>query len=44
MLQYLKNIIPRISEYSKTLDKLEVFVDTPWIFMAENKNKYQYLF
>ena len=46
MKEYLKNIIPRIKQYSKGLDKIEVFVDKaePWFFVDESGLHHQYIF
>jgi hypothetical protein len=46
MIEFLKNIIPRIQKYSKGLDKIEVFVDKtePWIYVDENGDQHQYIF
>jgi hypothetical protein len=46
MKEYLKNIIPRIQQYSKGLDKIEVFVDKtePWFFVDESGLHHQYIF
>jgi hypothetical protein len=46
MIEFLKNIIPRIQKYSKGLDKIEVFVDKtePWIYIDENGGQHQYIF
>ena len=46
MKEYLKNIIPRIKQYSKGLDTIEVFVDKtePWFFVDESGLHHQYIF
>jgi hypothetical protein len=46
MIEFLKNIIPRIQQYSRGLDKIEVFVDKtePWIFVDETGLHNQYIF
>jgi hypothetical protein len=46
MIEFLKNIIPRIQKYSKGLDKIEVFVDKtePWIYVDESGLNHQYIF
>jgi hypothetical protein len=33
MIEFLKNIIPRIKKYSNELDKTENFVDKDWVFI-----------
>lgn len=44
MKEYLTNILPRIKEYSKTLNKKESFVDYPWVYIDENGHKQTYIF
>jgi hypothetical protein len=44
MQQYLKNFIPRLNQFSRTLDQIESFVDKPWIFIDEKNNKHTYIF
>ncbi len=44
MNQAIKNIIPRILQYSKRLDKVEVFVDRSWVFIDEVYNNHEYIF
>lgn len=44
MQTYLKNLLPRIQQYSQTLDKKELLVDQPWVLVDENNNKQQYIF
>lgn len=44
MIEYLKNILPRISHFSKTLDKEEVFINKPWVYLDEENNNHGYLF
>lgn len=44
MIEYLKNIIPRIKQYSKELDKSENFVDKNWVFIDDNNSKHEYIF
>lgn len=44
MIDYLKNIIPRIKQYSKGLDKAEYFVDKNWIYIDDNNNQHEYIF
>ena len=41
---YLENLLPRIKQYSKDLDHLEIFIDLPWITIDENQKKYKYIF
>ena len=44
MIEYVKNIIPRIQRYSKDLSKIENFIDKNWIFFDENGKNHEYLF
>jgi hypothetical protein len=44
MQEFLSNIIPRIRQYSKDLNKTENFVDKNWIFLDENNIPHEYLF
>lgn len=44
MIEYLKNILPRISHFSKSLDKVEVFINKPWVYLDEENNNHGYLF
>lgn len=44
MLQYIKNIVPRIQQHSKQLDKTEIFVEKSWIYIDESNNNHEYMF
>lgn len=44
MWQYIKNIIPRIQQFSDQLSNVEVFVDKPWILIDEDENTHEYVF
>jgi len=44
MWQYIKNIIPRIQQFSGKLDHVESFVDKPWILIDEDENTHEYVF
>lgn len=44
MIDYIKNLLPRIQEFSINLDKKEVFVDKHWIFFDTNNNQHSYIF
>lgn len=44
MLQYIKNIVPRIQQHSKQLDKTEIFVEKSWIYVDESDNNHEYMF
>ena len=41
---YLENLLPRLKEYSLSLDKQEVFVDKPWVIIDKENNKQTYIF
>lgn len=41
---YVENLLPRIKEFSQSLDKKEVFIDTPWILIDEDHNQQKYIF
>ena len=44
MKQYLQNLLPRLQEFSKSLDKKELFVDKPWVLIDEEGNYHKYIF
>jgi len=44
MKLYLENLIPRLKEFSLSLDKQEVFIDKPWVIIDEKNNKQTYIF
>ena len=44
MIDYLKNLLPRLKEFSASLDKIEVFVDRHWVFIDNNGNQHTYIF
>ena len=44
MLDYIKNIIPRIQGFSKKIDQLEIFVEKPWILIDDESNTHEYEF
>lgn len=44
MQLYLQKIIPRVKEYSQSLDRKELFVDAPWVMIDENLNQQKYIF
>jgi hypothetical protein len=41
---YIENLLPRLKEFSQSLDRKEIFIDTPWITIDENNNKQKYIF
>lgn len=44
MLEYLSNLLPRLRQYSETLDKKEILIDQPWVLIDKGLNKQQYIF
>ncbi|QHT67409.1 hypothetical protein GXP67_12575 [Rhodocytophaga rosea] len=44
MNYYINNLIPRLKEYSASLDKIEIFIDHPWVIIDENNNQQKYIF
>ncbi len=44
MKDYLLSLLPRLKQYSKDLDRKEVFVDIPWVFIDENQRQQKYIF
>ena len=44
MLLYLKNLLPRIQQFSAQLSKEEIFVDKPWVLIDLNGNNHEYIF
>ncbi|HUH73535.1 MAG TPA: hypothetical protein VLZ75_03915 [Chitinophagales bacterium] len=44
MIEYINNIIPRLKQFSQDLDKMEVFMDVPWVMIDENLNQQKYIF
>jgi len=44
MIDFVKNILPRVLNYSKDLDEKEIFVEKPWIFIDESNNHHEYIF
>lgn len=44
MIEYLKNLVPRLQKFSKELDVIEVFVDKPWIYIDISGNHHEYVF
>ena len=41
---FLNNILPRIKQFSATLDQKELFVDKPWAVIDEELNQQKYIF
>ncbi len=44
MLNYIKEILPRIKKYSKSIDKIEEFVDKPWRAYTDTDDIEEYEF
>jgi hypothetical protein len=44
MKDYLQNLLPRIRQYSESLDKIELFIDKPWVILDEDNNQQKYIF
>lgn len=44
METYLKNLLPRVRQFSQTLEKKELLVDQPWVLIDANGDKQQYIF
>lgn len=44
MIEYINNIIPRLKQFSHDLDKMEVFIDVPWVMIDECLNQQKYIF
>lgn len=44
MQAYLNQLLPRIRQFSETLDKKELLIDQPWVLINDDGNKQQYIF
>ena len=44
MLPFVKNLLPRLKQYSKSLDQSSIFIDKPWIMIDENLDQHHYVF
>lgn len=44
MKLYLTNLIQRLKEFSANLDKIELFVDVPWVIVDDDLNQQKYIF
>ena len=44
MNHYINNILPRLKEFSESLDRKEVFIDHPWVIVDDNLNQEKYIF
>jgi hypothetical protein len=41
---YLQNLLPRLRQFSQSLEKKELLVDQPWILTGDVPNKQQFIF
>lgn len=44
MKLYIENLIPRLKDFSASLDKKEIFIEKPWIFIDGESNLQKYIF
>jgi hypothetical protein len=44
MIDYIKNLLPRLQQYSSSLDHKEIFIEQPWILIDENGLRHNYIF
>ncbi|MEO7044779.1 MAG: hypothetical protein ABI091_05690 [Ferruginibacter sp.] len=44
MMEYIKNLLPRLKQFSNSLSHLENFVDKAWIYIDEKENRHTYIF
>ncbi len=44
MKDFLLNLLPRLGQFSESLDKKETLVDQTWVLVDDKLNKYQYIF
>ena len=44
MQEFLINIIPRILKYSSQLDRKELFIEKPWVFIDSSGINHEYMF
>lgn len=44
MIDYLNNLITRLKQKSSSIDKIEAFIEKPWILINETGNYEKYLF
>lgn len=44
MLDYIKNLLPRLKKYSKDLDKVENFINREWVLIDDGGNNQTYEF
>jgi hypothetical protein len=44
MQHYLQNLLPRLRQFSESLDKKEMLINQPWILTGDIPNKQQFIF
>lgn len=44
MLAFLQNLLPRLRQFSQSLDQTELFVDKPWVLIDEDGRQQTYIF
>lgn len=44
MLEYIRRLLPRLKQYSESLDARSIFVDQSWILIDEDGNRHTYIF
>lgn len=44
MKDYIQKLLPRLQQYSYSLDRKEIFIDFPWVRLDEKGNKETYIF
>lgn len=44
MLIYIKNLLPRLRQFSQSLDKIELLVEHPWVLIDDELNQHKYIF
>lgn len=44
MIIFIKNLLPKLQQYSKKLDQTSIFIDKPWIMVDDDGNYHHYSF
>jgi hypothetical protein len=44
MLDFLQGLLPRLKQFSQSLDQTEMFVDKPWVLLDEDGQQQMYIF
>ena len=44
MFSFLQNLLPRLRQFSQSLDQTELFVDKPWVLLDEDGQQQTYIF